>query len=99
MKGGIDIILNESSTRTSPTLVAYTKEERLAGTPALNQIKQNFRNTIPFANRMLGIPYSSSQTEIEQKFSSNKILEADGGRKIAYEVKTPRTPYSSILNR
>ena len=39
---------------------------------------------------MLGIPYSSSQTEIEQKFSSNKILEADGGRKIAYEVKTPK---------
>lgn len=90
MKGGIDIILNESSTRTSPTLVAYTKEERLAGTPALNQIKANFRNTVPFANRMLGIPFSSSQTEIEQRYISNKIIEADGGRKVAYEIKTPK---------
>ena len=63
MKGGIDVILNESSTRTSPTLVAYTKEERLAGTPALNQIKANFRNTIPFANRMLGVPFNSTQAK------------------------------------
>ena len=90
MKGGIDIILNESSTRTSPTLVAYTKEERLAGTPALNQIKANFRNTVPFANRMLGIPFSSSQSEVEQRYISNKLIEADGGRKVAYEIKTPK---------
>ncbi len=88
MKGGIDVILNESSTRTSSTIVGYTKEERLAGIPAANQIKANFKNTIQFANRFLGVPFASPQTEIERKYIPNKVIEADGGRKVAFEVKS-----------
>lgn len=87
MKGGIDIILNESSNRTSPTIVGYTKEERLAGTPASNQIKANFKNTIQFANRFLGLPWDSAQKAVEKRFIPNKLVPADEGRKVAFEIK------------
>ena len=37
---------------------------------------------------MLGIPFSSSQPDIEQRYISSKIIETDDWLKAAYEIKT-----------
>ena len=43
---GIEIVLSESSGKSTPTLVAYTDAERLIGDQANNQIRKNFKNTL-----------------------------------------------------
>lgn len=43
---GIEIVLSESSGKSTPTLVAYTDQERQIGDSAANQMKKNFKNTL-----------------------------------------------------
>ena len=53
--GGIDIVLSETSARSVPTRVAYTATERLAGESVNTQIRRNFKNSILFPTRFLGL--------------------------------------------
>jgi molecular chaperone DnaK (HSP70) len=43
---GIDIVLSESSGKSTPTITAYTDAERVIGDSAKSQIKKNFKNTL-----------------------------------------------------
>ena len=54
-KGGIEIVLSETSAKSTPTISAFTPEERLIGDPAVNQQKKNFKNTLQFFGRFLGL--------------------------------------------
>jgi len=45
---GIEIVLSDSSSKTSPTIAAFTAEERLIGDAAVNQMKRNFKNSLQF---------------------------------------------------
>lgn len=80
-KRGIDIILSDSSSKSTPyalvlflnhiyrTVVAYTNEERLIGDAAMSQIRANFMNTSMFFNRFLGLNIDcASQLQEEEKY-------------------------------
>lgn len=54
-KGGIDIVLNDTTSRSTPVEVAYTDAERLIGDSVKFQIKKNLKNTILFPTRFLGL--------------------------------------------
>jgi molecular chaperone DnaK (HSP70) len=54
-KGGIDIVLSETSGRSVPTMVAYTAQERLAGEAVKVQHRRNFKNSVAFPTRFLGL--------------------------------------------
>jgi molecular chaperone DnaK (HSP70) len=43
---GIEIVLSETSGKWTPTLVAFTDQERLIGDSAGNQMKKNYKNTV-----------------------------------------------------
>ena len=43
---GIEIVLSETSSKSTPTIAAYTNQERLIGDAAVNQAKKNFKNTL-----------------------------------------------------
>jgi molecular chaperone DnaK (HSP70) len=43
---GIEIVLSESSGKSTPTLVAFDDQERKIGDSAANQMKKNFKNTL-----------------------------------------------------
>ena len=43
---GIDIVLSESSNKSTPTVTAYTDAERVIGDSAKSQMKKNFKNTL-----------------------------------------------------
>ena len=45
-KQGVEIVLSESATRSTPTLTAYTDAERLFGDSAMTQMKKNFKNSL-----------------------------------------------------
>jgi len=52
---GIEIVLSETSNKSTPTIAAYTPEERIIGDAASNQMKKNFKNTLQFFSRFLGL--------------------------------------------
>jgi len=54
-QGGIDIVLSETSGRSVPTRVAYTSSERVVGEGVQTQIRRNFKNSILFPTRFLGL--------------------------------------------
>ena len=43
---GIEIVLSESSGKSTPTIAGYTDQERVIGDSAVNQMKRNFKNTM-----------------------------------------------------
>jgi molecular chaperone DnaK (HSP70) len=54
-KGTIEIINSDFSNKQTPTVVAYTDDERLIGESAINQLNKNFRNTFQFFTRFIGL--------------------------------------------
>ena len=50
----VEIIANSTGNRITPSVVAYTEEERLIGNAAANQISMNPKNSIYGAKRILG---------------------------------------------
>ena len=45
---GIEIVLSETSGKSTPTIAAFTDAERLIGDSAVNQMKKNYKNTLQF---------------------------------------------------
>lgn len=52
---GIEIVLSETSEKVTPTIAAYTTSERVIGAAAINQQKRNFKNSLQFFARFLGL--------------------------------------------
>lgn len=83
---GIDIVLNDGSNRTTPVVIAYQQQERLIGDSVKTQIKRNFKNSVLFPTRFLGLnAQCSAQLELEKKFITHKMVPM-ANNKIAFEV-------------
>ncbi len=85
MEGGeAKVLENEEGTRTTPSIVAYTKDgERLAGQIAKRQAVTNPENTIYSAKRFIGRRFSEVQEEI--KLVPYTVVEK--GNDCAFKVK------------
>ncbi|KAM3138385.1 hypothetical protein pb186bvf_009471 [Paramecium bursaria] len=55
LKGGVKILDNEGSHRETQNIVGYGSEERFIGEQGALQNKSNFKNTVHFFNRFLGL--------------------------------------------
>ena len=53
--GGVDILTNDVSNRSSPFIVGFGEKERYLGETGASKINANFRNTVLFANRLIGL--------------------------------------------
>lgn len=83
---GIEIVLSETSSKSTPTLAAFTPEERLIGDSGNNQFKKNFKNTMQFFTRFLGLNTDcAQQIEEEKKFITYKTAELEN-KKVGFEV-------------
>jgi L1 cell adhesion molecule like protein len=65
--GKVEIIANDQGSRTTPSYVAFTDEERLIGQGAKNQSGTNPENTIFDAKRLIGRKYSENGTQSDIK--------------------------------
>jgi heat shock protein 4 len=67
-------------------VVAYTDEERLIGDAAMNQQKKNFKNTLQFFTRYIGLNAECvEQLQIEQQYTTYKIVPLEN-TKIGFEI-------------
>ena len=62
-----EIIANDQGNRTTPSYVAFTKDERIIGDGAKNQSSMNPENTIFDAKRLIGRDYNDSTLQGDLK--------------------------------
>ena len=102
----VDIIPNSDGGRTTPSVVSFTKTERLIGETAKNNIK-NYKNTVYDAKRMIGRKYNDPEIQRDMKIWPFEVVpDPNSDRpmvKVEYlgETKTflPEEISSMILQR
>jgi molecular chaperone DnaK (HSP70) len=82
----VDIILSESSNRGIPTISAYSDRERLYGDGANAVIKGNFKRSIAYPNRYLGMLGDSPYLAEEAKYASCQPS-VDINNKVGFEIE------------
>ncbi|KAG6918066.1 hypothetical protein DXG01_016723 [Tephrocybe rancida] len=76
---GIDIITNEVSNRTTPSLVGFGPKQRSIGEAAKTQETSNFKNTIGSLKRLIGRTFSDPEVqEVEKKFINATLVDVNG---------------------
>ena len=81
----VDVVLSDSSNRQVPTVVSYNDRERNFGDLALQTNKSNFKRTIIYPNRWLGIQKNWPFFEEESKYSNVKPVFDQTG-KIGFNI-------------
>ena len=79
-KDKVEIIPNELGNRITPSVVAFTGEERLVGDAARNQIESNYKNTIYAVKRLMGRQYEDDSVQKDKKVLSYAIARDKTGR-------------------
>lgn len=81
MEGGkVRVIENAEGSRTTPSIVAYTKDgEVLVGAPAKRQAVTNPDNTLYAIKRLIGRKFDDTVVQKDIKMVPYKIIKADNG--------------------
>src|SRR4051812_2058628 len=87
MEGGEPkVLVNEEGARTTPSVVAYTKDgERLVGQIAKRQAVTNPENTIYSAKRFIGRKFEEVQEEI--KLVPYTVVSKNNGVDCAFKIQ------------
>ncbi|KAL5523722.1 hypothetical protein ACEPAG_7895 [Sanghuangporus baumii] len=76
---GIDIITNEVSNRSTPSLVSFGPKQRWLGEPAKTAEVSNFKNTIGSLKRLIGRSLNDPEIQnVESKFVTSKLVDIQG---------------------
>jgi heat shock protein 5 len=94
-KGDVVIIPNEMGNRITPSVVAFTDEERLIGDGAKNQLPQNPYNTIYTIKRLIGRKFSDKTVQKDKKLLSYEVVgDKDGNPRVQVQYKGETKTYS-----
>uniref|UniRef100_A0A7S3YRT3 Heat shock protein 70 n=1 Tax=Lotharella globosa TaxID=91324 RepID=A0A7S3YRT3_9EUKA len=102
----VDIIANDTGSRTTPSYVAFTDDERLIGEGAKNQAVRNPQNTIFDAKRLIGRKFSDPTVQNDMKTWPFKVFAAAGDKpmiEVEYQAEkkqfTPEEISSMVLTK
>lgn len=73
------VIPNSEGDNTTPSVVAYTADERLVGSPAKRQMVTNPDKTFYAVKRLIGRKFDSAETKHHHELVSYPIVAADNG--------------------
>ena len=77
--GKVRVIENAEGARTTPSIVAYTKDEILVGAPAKRQAVTNPKDTLYAIKRLIGRKFDDSIVQKDIKMVPYQIVKADNG--------------------
>jgi len=79
--------------------IAYTETERIIGDAVKFQHKKNFKNTVLFPTRFLGLNAEcKEQLELEQRFITHKVVEMEN-KKIGFECEQMGKKYNFTVEQ
>ncbi|KAK9462286.1 heat shock protein 70 family [Lipomyces oligophaga] len=93
---GIDVIVNEVSNRSTPSLVAFGSKSRFIGESAKTQEITNLKNTIGSLKRILGRKLSDPEVEYEKKFIPGELVEVDGQVGVKVRFQNEVSTFTSV---
>ena len=76
--GQVEVIPNELGNRITPSVVAFTDEERLIGEAAKNQVTVNPTRTVYDVKRLIGRKYNDKTVQYDKKYLPYEIVDKDG---------------------
>ena len=92
--GSVEIIPNELGNRITPSVVAFTDDDRLVGEAAKNQAALNPKRTIYSVKRVIGRKYNDKEVQMDKKLLPYDIIDKDGKPYIQVETKGQKKLYS-----
>lgn len=92
--GGVEILPNEFGSRITPSVVAFTDEERLVGEAAKNQATVNPERTLYDIKRLIGRKFNDETVKADAKFLPYTIVSKDGKAYVQANVKGAERAYS-----
>ena len=92
--GSVEIIPNELGNRITPSVVAFTDDDRLVGEAAKNQAALNPKRTIYSVKRLIGRRYNDKEVQMDKKLLPYDIIDKDGKPYIQVETKSGKKVYS-----
>ncbi|CAM0878468.1 unnamed protein product [Alopecurus aequalis] len=73
--GRVEIVANDQGARTTPSCVAFTKDEKLIGEGANNEGASNMLNTVLDVKRLIGRSFSDLNVKIDAKYWPFEVIE------------------------
>ena len=73
----VEIVANDQGLNTTPSYVAFTKEERLIGDAAKNQSARNPTNTVFDAKRLIGRKFEDESVQSDIKLWPFKVISGE----------------------
>ncbi|KAI8918865.1 heat shock protein 70 family [Entophlyctis helioformis] len=77
---GIDVIVNETSNRATPSMVSFGEKQRFLGEAAKTLEVSNFKSTVSSLKRVAGRPFSDPEILAKEKlFINSNLVEGENG--------------------
>jgi heat shock protein 5 len=92
--GSVEIIPNELGNRITPSVVAFTDDDRLVGEAAKNQAALNPKRTIYSVKRLIGRKFNDKEVQMDKKLLPYDIIDKDGKPYIQIDTKGQKKLYS-----
>lgn len=83
--GGVEVLTNDLSNRSTPTIVSFGEKERFIGEAGFSKLNANFKNTVIASSRFLGLSPEYPRLNDETKWLTCKTIAQ--GSHLAFEVR------------
>ncbi|GMM51807.1 adenyl-nucleotide exchange factor [Starmerella bacillaris] len=95
---GIDIVVNEVSNRSTPSLVGFGYKNRFLGESAKSQETSNIKNTVSSLKRLVGRSKDDPDMEEERQFNASQIVPVNdvAGVKVNYLGKPHEFTFTQL---
>ncbi|PWY77439.1 heat shock protein 70 [Aspergillus heteromorphus CBS 117.55] len=93
---GIDIITNEVSNRSTPSLVGFNARSRAIGEAAKTQETSNLKNTVSNLKRLIGRSFSDPDVQLEQEYSTTQLCEVNGQAGVEVSYLGKKEKFSAV---
>lgn len=85
--GKVDIIANDQGSRTTPSWVSFTNDERLIGQSAKSMANSNPKNTVYDAKRLIGRQFDDPVVQKEKEYFSYNVVSKNNKPHVQVQYK------------